>query len=92
MTPEGKTKDRLKAFLKEWGAYYFFPVQTGLGAATVDCLVCANGRFIGIETKKKGVKTPTKRQAMTMKQIKQAKGEAYVVTLDEKDNLVWWRQ
>ena len=37
---EAKVKKALKAVLKGWGAYFFFPVQSGIGAHTVDCLAC----------------------------------------------------
>ena len=32
--PEAKVKDAIKTYLKEIGAYQFWPVQTGYGAAT----------------------------------------------------------
>lgn len=47
----------------------------GLGAATLDDLVCLRGRFIGIEYKAPG-KVPTARQNLTMEQIRQAGGIA----------------
>ena len=59
MTPEGKVKARVRATLKKAGAYAFMPVQTGLGATTLDLLVCINGQFLAIETKaEKGQITP----------------------------------
>ncbi len=92
MTPEGKTKKALKEFLTEQGIYHFWPVQNGYGAATIDCLACVEGKFLAIETKRAGVKEPTKRQALTLAAIKQAGGQAYVVSLDARENLIWFAQ
>jgi hypothetical protein len=78
MTPEGKVKKRVKDVLKEHGAYWFMPVQSGYGAATVDFLVCANGFFVGIETKA-GRGEATQRQLITMEQIHQAGGVTLVI-------------
>ena len=44
MTPEGKVKVKVKNLLNAYGAYHFWPVQTGMGARTLDCLGCHNGR------------------------------------------------
>ena len=79
MTPEGKVKKEIKAWLKGQGAYFFMPVQTGYGAATVDFLVCLHGVFVGIETKAPG-KKPTPRQELVMHAITAAGGNAYCVT------------
>lgn len=59
--PEKKTKDAIRALLKEIGAWYYMPVPVGYGRSTVDFLVCYKGRFYGIEAKRadgKGVVTP----------------------------------
>jgi hypothetical protein len=77
-TPEGAVKDKIKAYLKEIGAYQFWPVQTGYGASTVDCLACINGRFFGIEVKRPGVKSATQRQKYIMRQIADAKGVVFM--------------
>lgn len=53
-TPEGKVKDKVKALLKQYGAYQFWPVQMGYGARTLDCLACHYGRFLVVETKAEG--------------------------------------
>jgi hypothetical protein len=88
MTPESRVKEKVKAYLRGKNAYFFMPVQTGYGAATVDFLCCVDGRFIAIETKAPG-KKPTKRQRATLLAIIAAGGNAFVVTLDEKGNLIW---
>lgn len=83
MTPEGEVKRDIKKFLKEIGAYAFWPVQTGMGAATIDCLVCYEGRFYGIEAKRPNIKgiasgKLTKRQEKILNEIAYAGGSAFV--------------
>lgn len=75
LTPEGRTKKKLRTYLKAIGAYRFSPVQMGLGQTTVDELCCIRGRFVGIEVKAEG-NVPTARQEMTMKEIQRAGGIA----------------
>lgn len=80
-TPEGKVKRRLNKRLQDlYGeqVYRFMPVQTGYGAPALDYFLCANGRFVAIETKAKG-KKPTPRQLATMDAIRKAGGFTYVV-------------
>ena len=76
MTPEGKLKKEVKAYLKSLNAYFFMPVQTGYGATTLDFLVCINGRFVAIETKAPG-RWPTLRQDRVIREIIQAGGIAF---------------
>jgi|SRR5579863_68565 len=93
MTPEGYEKQQVKAFLKSLGAYQFWPVQMGYGAATIDCLACINGRFVGIEVKKKDYRPSdiTKRQAVILNQIDTAKGEIFVGDADQIiENMKAW--
>jgi hypothetical protein len=79
-TPEGKVKDEIKAWLKEIGAYQFWPVQTGIGADTVDCLACVNGWFVAIEVKPSDrPAVPTKRQARRLGEVNRALGVAVTV-------------
>ena len=89
MTPERRTKAKLKAFLLERDAYAFWPVQTGYGASTVDCIVCDRGKFIGIECKREGVEEPSARQKIVMKQMRKAGAKTWLVTLDDKGELKW---
>jgi len=52
MTPEKKVKNAVVAILKEYGAYYFYPVTGGYGSSGVpDIVACHLGKFIGIECK-----------------------------------------
>ena len=75
MTPEGKVKKKVRDYLKSLGAYFFFPVQMGIGSTTLDILCCIGGRFVGIEVKAEG-KVPTARQHLTMVEIRRADGIA----------------
>ena len=79
--PEAIVKRKVKAVLKEIGAFQHWPVQSGMGAPILDCIACVDGRYIGIETKAPG-KHPTPRQRLIMEQIEQAGGWAYVIDGD----------
>jgi penicillin-binding protein-related factor A (putative recombinase) len=87
-TPEGKVKKQVKALLKQYGAYYHMPVQTGYGAPTLDFIGCYRGRYFGIETKAPG-KKPTPRQELTMAMINEAGGAVFVID-SEPDELEAW--
>lgn len=73
MTPEGREKAKVRAYLKEIGAYVFAPVQQGYGQQTLDILACVNGTFWGIEVKKEGGKL-TARQRLCCNDIIKANG------------------
>jgi hypothetical protein len=77
-TPEGKVKTKVKALLKEYDAYQFWPVQTGYGAATLDCLGCHDSAFFSVETKAPGKKL-TPRQDDTRDRMLAALGKVFVV-------------
>ena len=77
-TPEGKVKEQVKRLLRDHKAYYFMPVQNGMGAPSLDFLVCHNGQFLGIETKAPGKKA-TPRQEVTMQQMRNAGAMCLVV-------------
>jgi hypothetical protein len=85
-TPEGQIKDKFKRRLKPYvdmgKVYAFWPVQRGLGARTLDLLLCVNGRFIGIEFKRPGG-SPTLLQGICMRSIAEAGGEALVIDSGE---------
>lgn len=71
---ESDVKKALRAYLKEIGAYQYWPVPMGYGATTVDVLVCYKGRFFAIETKRPGVKAPTFAQQCVMRDVAAAGG------------------
>jgi hypothetical protein len=77
MTPEGKLKADLKAFLKEQGAYFFMPVQCGFGKRSVDFICCLKGRFVAIETKIWPRKS-TPLQRLCLEEVRKAGGIAFV--------------
>lgn len=78
MTPEGKVKAHVKAMLKEHGAYQFWPVQTGMGKRTLDCLGSHRGRMFAVETKAPGNKlTPI--QELIKQEIGLAGGKVFVI-------------
>lgn len=86
-TPEGRVKNEVKKQLKALGAYQFWPVQTGMGAKTVDCLACLQGQFVAIETKAPGRK-PTPLQLVTLSCIAVARGLTLVIdSVDEAKKL-----
>ena len=58
--------------------YQFWPVPSGFGASSLDCIVCYCGVYITIETKAPG-KTPTPRQELTIAQAKGAGGLVFVI-------------
>lgn len=80
-TPEGKVKDSIKKTLKNVGAYYFMPVQNGMGAPSLDFLGCFCGQFFAIEAKAPG-KKPTKRQELTMGSMAATGGVVFVIDGD----------
>ena len=79
MTPEAYEKERVKVFLDEIGAYHFWPVQSGYGSATIDCLACVQGYFVGIEVKKPGYVPSnfTRRQLVAIDRIAKAGGKVF---------------
>ena len=79
-TPEGKIKAKLNRRLNElFRLYRFWPVQMGLGASTLDCLLCAGGWIIAIETKRAAKAKLTPRQEYVKQQIEEAHGLVFVV-------------
>jgi hypothetical protein len=80
MTPEGKVKAKVKKLFATYGddIYQFWPVQTGMGAATLDCLACAASDFFSVETKVPGKKL-TPRQEATKERMERAGIRVFVV-------------
>jgi len=84
-TPEGKVKAEIKRILDEFGAYYFMPVQNGMGAPALDFHCAHRGFAFFIEAKAPG-KKPTARQEMTMKRTAVAGCTNFVI--DGEDGYV----
>lgn len=89
---EAAVKKVVKDVLKGWGCYQFWPVQgAGVGLRSIDCIACVPvritsdmvgrtlGVFVGIETKRENVSTPTARQQHTMETMQSAGGVAILV-------------
>ena len=74
MTIERDVKRELRKLLDAIGAYQYWPVPMGLGAATVDVLFCYKGQFYGVETKRPGVMKSTARQGSVLREIAKAGG------------------
>ena len=78
-TPEGVVKDAVTKILREFEAYYFFPVTSGYGHSGVpDIIVCYKGYFVAIECKAKGGKT-TALQQQQIEKIRISGGAALVI-------------
>jgi len=81
MTPEGKVKKEVRAWLKARGIWHYMPVQNGMGVVGIPDLICCwDGKFLAIETKAPGKRAnTTPNQDARIKEIQQAKGWALVV-------------
>jgi hypothetical protein len=88
-TPEAKVKKMVQKVLDEFEPLYrYWPVPSGFGASSLDCIVCYNGYFIGIETKAPG-KEPTPRQELCIKQMQDAGGHVFII--DSEQECEWLR-
>jgi hypothetical protein len=88
MTPEGKTKARIKKALNECGAKYYMPVQTGYGETQLDflCTRTDNREFFLIEAKAHK-ENPTQRQQGIIDHWRAAGFVVFVID-DQDDKLV----
>ena len=81
-TPEKRVKNKVTALLKQYGAYYFYPVTGGYGMSGVpDIVACYNGCFFGIECKA-GKNKPTELQQQNLERIEDNGGYALVINED----------
>ena len=88
-TPEGKIKRLVKAELsRATMIYQFWPVQTGMGARTLDCIGCHRGRFFAIETKREGEQL-TEQQEWIRQKIQLAGGRVFVINSSDQDAQCW---
>jgi Holliday junction resolvase len=81
-TPENKVKAQVKSFLKRKGFYHFSAVAGPFAVHGIpDIIVCAGGRFVGIECKAPGKeKNTTPNQQRHLKLITSAGGVAFVAS------------
>lgn len=82
MTPEGKVKVKVKNILNAYACYHFWPVQTGMGARTLDCLGSHNGRSFAIETKAPGKKM-TEQQRAIAERIEASRCKVFEISTPE---------
>ena len=91
-TPETKVKRVVTKYLKEMGAYYFYPVTGGYGRSGVpDIIGCHKGKFFGIVCKA-GKNKPTSLQDKNLHDIGNAGGIALVINesnMHSTTALVW---
>lgn len=98
-TPEARVKDKVKALLKERGAWYYMPVQNGMGKVGIpDFIGTYRGLFFAVETKAPN-KNPTTEdqrwnkatpnQQMRIEEIRNAGGMAIVCDdVSQVDNML----
>lgn len=89
--PEGWIKEIVKEMLNAHpGAYYYMPVQNGMGASTLDFICAINGRYVAIEAKAPG-KYMTDRQEQVAIKMEVAGAEVIrdVGTNWESIQLLW---
>lgn len=88
LKPEAKVKRAVTSYLKNMGAYYFYPVTGGYGASGVpDIIVCYEGKFIAIECKA-GSNKPTALQNKNIENIRNCGGLALVINEDNMHTVV----
>lgn len=80
MTPEGKVKKEISAYLKSLAPYCCFkmPVPCGFGKSGVDYDVVYYGVYVAIEAKRKGVKKATTREQAYLNDVAAAGGVGFV--------------
>ena len=83
-TPEGRVKAKVKKLLKQYGVYFYMPMQNGYGVHGIpDFVCCCNGHFIGIETKAPGkLSNLSPNQKLQLSLIADAKGGTFVTDGD----------
>jgi|TARA_X000001382_G_scaffold130935_3_gene127977 hypothetical protein len=88
LKPEAKVKRTVTSYLKNMGAYYFYPVTGGYGGSGVpDIIACYEGKFIAIECKA-GSNKPTPLQEKNIRDIKNCEGLALVINEESMHTVV----
>jgi hypothetical protein len=90
MTPEGKVKSQVRKVLHRHNAYWFCPVQNGMGKPALDFMhvQIADVPVFAIETKAPGEK-PTVRQQRTMAEIEAAGGKVFLIDGNTEELESW---
>ena len=82
MTPESRTKNRVREVLKKYGVWCFAPVSNGMGVHGIpDIVGVYKGRSIMVECKAPGKKT-TPRQDIQIAAIRAAGGTVFIIDGD----------
>jgi hypothetical protein len=96
MTPEGKVKHKIKDILKEYGAYWYMPVSSGMGAPQLDfmCSIFSTSKKVTvafyIEAKAEG-KKPTERQQYLIDVLrKEQHAQVFVIDGTDYSELDLW--
>jgi hypothetical protein len=77
-TPEGMVLKEITSWLDSRNAYYFRPVQSGLGRRGVDLYVCWGGLFLAVEVKRPGGRAK-KFQERILDEVRACRGLAVCV-------------
>lgn len=86
MTPEGRIKKLVNDAIHRIRASHpgmiwrFMPVQRGMGAPALDYILCVNGRFVTIETKRDEKHDMTPQQRIVALETKNARGYVFLVS------------
>ena len=90
MRIERDVKEKVKAMLNRYGAYWFMPATAGYGRSGVPDLVgCINGKFFAVECKY-GTNKPSALQSAEIFKIQSRKGVASVINETNLDLLEVW--
>jgi len=83
-TEESKVKTKVKQVLERYNCWTDWPVPSGYGKSTLDCIGCIGGWFFAVECKKPGGKL-TALQTSTIRAMQDARATVFVIdTIDEK--------
>lgn len=89
-TPEGKVKKKVKQVLKRYNCWTDWPVPSGYGKSSLDCVGCIGGWFFSIETKRPGG-TLTTLQHQTVVAMQTAGGTVFVIDTTDEDAVCFQR-
>jgi hypothetical protein len=89
-TPEGKVKLAIKKILDKHEAWFFMPVQNGMGKVGIpDFVCCYKGHFLGIEAKAPGKMHQTTPNQDKIRDEIEAHSGSYIV-IDDPQMLDDW--
>jgi len=88
-TPEGRVKEKTKKIIAQFNDIWtHWPVQTGYGEPTLDCIGSRKSHSFAIETKAPGKKL-TPRQNLTREKMKRGGVTVFVVGEYDHDSTVY---